>query len=158
MDSATRAALLARYRNGYQLVVDALEGASDDELDVAPPDGGWTARQVVHHLADGEMTSAVRLRRLLAEDEPSIDAYDQDEFARRLHYDRPLEGSLAAVWGARLASAALLERLTDEEWARAGTHPEHGRYGVDDWLTIYAVHAEEHAAQITALRSLVRSR
>ena len=69
-----------------------VEGLTEDELDARPADGGWTPREVVHHTADSEMTSAIRLRRLIAEDDPLIVAYDGDEFARRLHYaDRPIE-------------------------------------------------------------------
>src|SRR5256885_1400656 len=75
MDEAARRALLATYREGYQAVVDALSGADDADLDRRPAAGEWTARQVVHHLADSEMTSAIRLRRLLAEDDPVIAGY-----------------------------------------------------------------------------------
>jgi hypothetical protein len=60
----------------------------------APGPGRWSAREIVHHLADSEMTAAIRLRRLLAEERPAIQGYDQEEFARRLHYDRPHEASL----------------------------------------------------------------
>src|SRR5205814_5017356 len=104
----------------------------------SPGPGEWSARQVVHHLADSEMTSAIRLRRLLAEDRPVIVGYDEPEFARRLHYDRPIDGSLAAFRSARESTAELLDRLDEDEWARQGTHTESGRYAVDDWLRIYA--------------------
>jgi hypothetical protein len=113
-------------------------------------DGGWTARQVVHHLADSEMTSAIRLRRLLAEDDPVIAGYDEETFAKVLRYDRPVDASLRALEAARATSAELLDLLTEEDWARAGTHTESGRYGVEDWLRIYAAHAHDHAAQIRA--------
>jgi len=76
MDRATRDALVAKYKAGYQAVVDALDGATDEELDRVPAPGKWTARQIVHHLADSEMTSAIRLRRLIAEDRPLIVGYD----------------------------------------------------------------------------------
>src|SRR4029453_11880957 len=90
MDRATRNALVAKYKDGYDQVASALEGATDAELDHQPAPGKWTAREIVHHLADSEMTSAIRLRRLLAEDRPVIVGYDQEEFARKLHYDRPI--------------------------------------------------------------------
>ena len=88
---AERAALIERYRDGHRVVLEALAGATDAELDAAPaaPDE-WTARQVVHHLADSEMMSALRLRRLIADDHPVIEGYDEPRFARRLFYaDRP---------------------------------------------------------------------
>src|SRR5690348_6026000 len=87
MDADTRAALLARYMLGYQEVAATVRGLSDAELDARPPvGGGWTPRQIVHHLADSEMTSALRLRRLLAEEQPVLASYDEEAFARRLYY------------------------------------------------------------------------
>jgi hypothetical protein len=67
MDTATRQSLIARYIDGVKRVEAAVAGRSDEELDRQPPDGSWTARMVVHHLADSEMTSAIRLRRLICE-------------------------------------------------------------------------------------------
>ena len=147
--SADRAALLARYRDGYAAFAAAV--AECDDLDAAAD--GWTARQVAHHLADAEMTSAIRLRRLLAEDAPVIAAYDEETFARTLHYvERPVEASLRAVEAARATSLELLERLTEDEWARQGTHSESGPYGVEDWLRIYADHPYDHAEQVRNAR------
>lgn len=94
------------------------------------------------------MTSAIRLRLLIAEDNPTIVGYDQEEFARRLHYDRPIEPSLAAFRAARETTAAILDRLTEDDWSRRGTHTESGAYGMMDWLAIYAAHAHDHASQI----------
>jgi len=142
-----RTQLIERYRTGHQAVVDALSGKSDETLDRRDGDE-WSARMVVHHLADAEATAFVRLRRLLAEDQPVIHGYDEAEFARRLHYDRPIEPSLAVLAAVRASSLQMLESLTDEEWERAGTHSESGRYSVDDWLRIYAGHAHDHADQI----------
>ena len=149
MDADRRAALVAQYEAGPGALRAAVAGLSEAELDHRPSDGGWTPREVVHHVADSEMTSAIRLRRLIAEDDPLIVGYDGDEFARRLHYaDRPIEPALAAVEGARATTAQILRGLTDEEWARSGTHSESGPYGVEPWLEIYAVHCDEHADQI----------
>jgi hypothetical protein len=147
-----RAALMDRFRTGYADVEDALAGATDEDLDRPAPDGGWTARQVVHHLADSEATAYVRLRRLIAEDEPMIAGYDEPEFARRLHYDRPIGSSLAVLNAVRDASLELLEALTPAEWERSGTHSESGPYSVDRWLEIYAAHSHDHAEQIRAAR------
>jgi hypothetical protein len=149
MDRMTRDALIDRYRAGVDEVKKAVDGLTDDQLDRQPSDGGWTARQIVHHLADSEMTSAIRLRRLLAEDKPIIAGYDEAEFARRLHYDdRPIGASLDALTAARTTSAQILDRLTEDEWARAGTHSESGPYSVTTWLEIYADHAHDHADQL----------
>ena len=147
-----RANLLDQFRLGYAEVEAALDGITDAELDNPTPDGGWTARQVAHHLADSEATAYVRLRRLIAEDDPMIQGYDEPEYARRLHYDRPIASSLAVLRGVREASLSLLESLTPAEWERRGTHEESGAYSVDRWLEIYANHSHEHADQIRAAR------
>ncbi len=148
MDRARRAELIARYRAGSDAVDAALAGAGDAELDRVPEDGGWTPRKVVHHLADSEANSYLRVRKLLAEDGPLVQGYDEAEYARRLHYDRPVETSLAVFRAVRASTAELLDLMTDEDWGRAGTHSESGRYGMNDWLEIYAAHAFDHADQI----------
>jgi hypothetical protein len=148
MDDATRQALIARYAEGPAVLRAAVAGLTDEELDRSPGPGEWSARQVVHHTADSELTSAVRLRRLIAEDAPVIHGYDEGLFARKLYYDaRPVESSLAAVDAARASTLDLLRHLTPEEWSRAGTHSESGAYSVESWLEIYAAHCHDHAAQ-----------
>ena len=147
-----RTELLDRYPGGYAAVEEALAGITEEELDRPGPDGGWSARQVAHHLADSEATAFVRLRRLIAEDDPTIIGYDEPEYARRLHYDRPVGSSLAVLRAVRLASLELLESLTPAEWDRSGTHTESGPYSVDAWLRIYATHAHDHAQQIREAR------
>jgi hypothetical protein len=155
MSQSDRAALLEQFRRGYAEVDSALAAISEEELDERPLTGDWTAREVVHHLADSEATAYVRLRRLIAEDEPVIQGYDEPEYARRLHYDRPIGASLAVLRSVREASLELLETLTPEEWARTGTHSESGPYSVDRWLEIYASHAHDHANQIREARAPV---
>ena len=154
MDAARRAELIARYRSGHAVIVESLAGIDEAGLDARPADDGWTPREVVHHTADSEMTSAIRLRRLIAEDNPLIVGYDGDEFARRLHYsDRPIEPALAAIAAARSTTLQILDGLTDAQWARTGTHSESGEYGVERWLEIYADHCHEHADQIRQARA-----
>jgi DinB superfamily len=149
-----RRPLIQRYAEGHQAVLDALHGITDAELDARPAADDWTAREVVHHLADSEMTSAIRLRRLLVEDEPALSGYDEQAFARHLHYSsRPLGAALDALSAARRTTLELLERMTDEDWSRAGTHSESGRYTAEDWLRIYATHAHDHADQIRRART-----
>ena len=157
MDQVHRRELIERYKSGHRVVVEALAGATEEELDARPAPGKWSAREIVHHLADSEMTAAIRLRRLLAEDEPTIVGYDQDEFARRLYYDRPIGGSLEAFGSARRTTAEILERMSDAEWKRVGMHSESGRYGIERWLEIYASHAHNHADQIRRARSAHRA-
>jgi hypothetical protein len=154
MNADERAELIERYRDGHRVVKDAFEGIKEDELDRSAS-SEWTPRQIAHHLADSEMMSALRIRRLLTEDEPIIHGYDEAAFARILTSDRPIEPSLEAMRWARETCAQLLERMNEEDWRRVGTHTESGPYSAEDWLTIYAAHAHDHAAQIK--RSRVRS-
>lgn len=151
MDAAARARLIERYRDGYRVVVEALDGITEEELDRSADDG-WTPREIVHHLGDSEMTGATRIRLLLVQDNPAIQGYDQDAFARRLMYDRPVEPSLEAMRWAREVTVPLLQRMTDDDWKRAGTHSERGRYTPEDWLELQASHAHDHAAQIKKAR------
>ena len=149
MDESTRRMLIERYREGYSVVEAALQGISEEQLDRPDPDGGWTARQVVHHLADSEMTSAIRMRRVLCEDHAEIQGYDEEEFARRLFYDkRPIPPALAALKAARDTSSQIIERLSDADWQRSGYQSESGAYSVETWLEIYAAHCHDHADQI----------
>ncbi len=154
--SDDRTTSIERFRGGTRAVIDALADITDAELDRPAADGGWTAREVAHHLADSETNGYIRLRRLIAEDDPVIVAYDQDEYARRIHYDRPIASSLAVLAAVRAASLELLESLTPDEWERSGRHSDTGRYSVDDWLVIYARHSHDHAGQIRRARGWER--
>jgi hypothetical protein len=158
MERQARERLIARYKDGYRMVAAALEGATEDELDARPAPDKWSAREIVHHLADSEMTAAIRLRLLLAEERAAIRPYDQDEFARKLFYDRPIAGSLQAFEAARRSTGELLERLGEADWTKEGTHPEHPHYGVVRWLELYAAHAHNHAEQITRARAAASER
>ena len=144
--------LIELYRGGYAAIAEALLTITPDELNGKPDPGRWSVREIIHHLADSEMTAAVRLRLLLAQERPTIQAYDQDEFARRLYYDRPHEVSLELLKIVRQSTAEILDRLTPAEWVREGTHTEVGPYGVESWLKTYADHAHKHARQIRVAR------
>lgn len=157
MDPTRRRQLIDQYKDGYRVVTEAMAGASEAELDARPAPGKWSAREIVHHLADSEMTGAVRLRLLVAGPNPAILGYDQDRFAATLHYDRPIAASLDAFRAARASTAELLDRLNDDEWRREGTHSEHGRFTLERWLEIYAAHADKHAAQIRVARTSVQA-
>lgn len=155
MNAAERPALIEQYEAGHQAIVDALTGITPAELEAREAPGEWSPRQIVHHLADSEMTSAVRLRLLIAEDSPTMIGYDQEAFVANLYTDRPIEPSLAAFGAARAATAPILRRLTAEQWQRVGTHTEVGAYSVEDWLQTYAAHAHDHADQILRARASI---
>jgi hypothetical protein len=158
MTSQERQKLIAQYKEGYNEVTRSLEDFPSDSLTAHPIQGKWSAAEIVHHLADSETTSGLRLRRLLVEDHPLIQGYDQDAYAGRLNYNnREMGPALDAFRSARATVAQLFEFMSDEDWQREGTHSESGSYSTEDWLTIYAAHAHNHAAQIRRLRQALAS-
>jgi hypothetical protein len=153
MTNRVRQLLISQYKGGYDEVAAALEGFPPDSLTAHPIAGKWSAAEIVHHLADSETTSSLRLRRLLVEDHPLIQGYDQDAYATGLNYNRrDIAPSLEAFRSARATTAQLFDFMSDEDWRREGTHSESGSYGAEDWLKIYAAHAHNHAAQIRRLK------
>ncbi len=144
---------IERYRTAAADLRDALSGITEEELDRPQPSGEWTARQIAHHLADSEAMAYTRLRRLIADEPVVIQGYDEPEWARRLHYERPIAASVAVVEAVRAASLELLLALTPAEWERTGVHTESGAYSVRRWLEIYADHTHDHADQIRRARS-----
>jgi hypothetical protein len=158
MTSQERQKLIAQYKEGYNEVTSSLQGFPPDSLTAHPIEGKWSAAEIIHHLADSETTSGMRLRRLLVEDQPLIQAYDQDAYASRLNYNnREMAPALDAFRSARATAAQLFEFMSDEDWRREGTHSESGSYTAEQWLTIYAAHAHNHASQIRRLRDALAS-
>jgi hypothetical protein len=156
MNAQERQELIARYQDGYNQVAESLNGFPADSLTAHPIPGKWSAAEIVHHLADSETTSALRLRRLLVEDHPLIQGYDQEAFAARLNYNnRDMAPALEAFRSARATTAQLFELMSQGDWQREGTHSESGAYTPEDWLQIYAAHAHNHADQIRRLRAAV---
>jgi len=150
--------LIAKYAAGYDEVMNALNGFPGDSLGAHPIPGKWSAREIVHHLGDSESFSGARLRKLLVEDNALIQGYDQDQYAAKLRYnERDMAPALEAFRCARETNMQVLSLMTEDDWQRAGTHTESGRYTTEDWLTIYAKHAHNHAAQIQRLRETLSS-
>ena len=153
MSPDERTTLIARYADGPAEVERSLQGFKPGGLTAHPLAGKWSAAEIVHHLADSESISAIRLRRLLVEDLPVIWGYDQEAFAADLAYnERDLAPALAVFKGVRATTTQLLERMTEAQWSRKGWHTEHGVYTPETWLKIYAAHAHNHAAQIARLK------
>lgn len=158
MNAEQRRALIARYLDGPDEVDRALLGFPADRLTARPLPGKWSAAEIVHHLADSETQSGIRLRKLLVEPHPVLQAYDQDAWATRLRYnERPIGPALTAFRAARETTGQLLAAMTDEEWRSHGWHSESGSYHAERWLEIYAEHAHGHAAQIRRLREALGS-
>jgi hypothetical protein len=153
MTKQEREQLIAQYAAGYDEVTRSLEGFPAGKLTAHPISGKWSAAEIVHHLADSEGISALRLRKLLAENHAVIHAYDEAAYAQKLRYnEREIAPALDAFRAARATTGQLLASMADDDWTREGWHTASGRYGTETWLQIYAVHAHNHAAQIRRLR------
>jgi hypothetical protein len=144
-----RGRLIEQYATAPARLRAAVEAVPEEARKWRPADGGFSVHQVVVHCADSETNAAARIRYLAAEEEPVILGYDPENWATAFDYDNhPLEAALTTVEAVRANTAALVRRLPESTWSKAGTHSESGRYTGEDWLRIYSEHVEEHIAQI----------
>jgi len=146
--------LLERLRRGAELVAVSITGAAGSELDFIPAPGKWSIRQIVAHLADSEMVAGMRLRRIIAEDHPKLEAYDQDAWAANLDYARrKTSQALETFRRIRGENYELLKDLPPSAFDREGIHSERGPMSLKSLLQLIAEHAEGHAAQLRARRA-----
>ena len=144
-----REALIKRYEEGSSKLRDAFAKVPREAWKWRPDGGKWSVYEVVCHCADAETNAAARIRYLVAEEKPVIQAFDQDRWATVLDYhSQKIELALAAVDVMRAQTVNLLRQMSEESWAAEGNHTESGLYTAEDWLTIYAEHLEKHARQI----------
>jgi DinB superfamily len=149
LTAAQRQDLIRRYEHGPARLKAALARVAPEAMKWRPAEGKWSAHEVVCHLADSESNASLRIRYLVAEENPLIVGYDQARWARVFDYhSAPLEPALAVVESVRASTTGLLKRLPEEAWSASGTHTESGRYTAEDWLAIYAEHMEKHSGQI----------
>ncbi|MSV35074.1 MAG: hypothetical protein EXQ47_05675 [Bryobacterales bacterium] len=145
---------LERFRRGAELVAVATTGAAGSMLDFKPGEGKWGIRTIVCHLADTEIVFAMRIRQMIAEENPSIPAIDQDLWADRLDYGkRKLSQALDTFRRTRAENYELLKDLPEQAFARTGQHSKRGTVTVMDLLKIFAQHPEKHVGQIQAARA-----
>jgi len=131
----------------------ALAGLTPDQIDTPYRPGGWTVRQVVHHLADSHMNTYSRFRLALTEDEPTIKPYDQERWAAlKDAHTAPVELSLSLLESLHRRWALLLGSLRPADFARTFRHPEMGVVALDKYLGLAAWHGRHHIAHITSHR------
>lgn len=137
----------------FQLA-DAVRGLDQQQLDTPYREGGWTVRQVVHHLADSHVNAYVRTKLLLTENHPTVKPYAEE------HWAELADAKTAAIGGSLLIVTALHERwvhclrsLAASDFAKTLHHPDNGAMTLDDLLSIYEWHGRHHVAHVTALRS-----
>jgi hypothetical protein len=152
-------ALLERYRRGPELLAVVLTGVFGDEEDFALAPGKWSARQIIAHVADAELVAAHRFRQMLAEDNPTLVAFDQDKWSANLDYARRKpKQSLETFRRIRAENYDLLKDLPPAAFDRTGNHTERGALSVLNLVEGMAQHAESHARQLQELREAYKAR
>jgi hypothetical protein len=140
---------IAQYERGPLRLREALTLVPDAAVRWRPAPKRWSVHEIVCHCADSELNGAARIRYLVAQKEPVILGYDQDEWARVFDYHAlPLEPALHTIDAVRGSTTLLLRRLPEEAWRREGRHTDAGHYTAQDWLRIYSDHLEKHSRQI----------
>lgn len=148
-----RTAKIARIAACPPALRAAVEDLTDEQLDTPYREGGWTVRQVVHHLGDSHANAYLRFRWVVSEDNTTIKTYDQDVWATLPDMKMPIAPSLTLLDGLHERWTHFLSALPDESWARTAHHPERGSISLEDLLEIYSDHGENHVRQITDLRA-----
>ena len=131
---------------------DAVRGLSEAQLDTPYRPGGWTVRQVVHHVPDSHLNAYVRVKLALTEDNPTIKPYDQDAFAGLPDQRLPIDVSLSLLDSLHARWVVVLKALTPQQFARPLYHPEIGAITIDYQVQTYGWHSRHHVAHITRLR------
>jgi uncharacterized damage-inducible protein DinB len=150
---ASRAAAVAAIVATPASLRAAVRGLSDAQLDTPYRPGGWTVRQLVHHVADSHLNAYVRTRLAITEDNPTIKPYDEQRWAELPDAKAmPAEVSLVLLDALHERWAALLSTFGPAEFSRTLMHPQNGPMTVDSMIELYAWHGKHHAAHVTALR------
>ena len=139
-----------QYKSATDQFLNLVTTLEEEDLDTSDSEG-WTPRQVIHHVADSEVQSYARLRRLIAEPGTLIQGYDESKWAENssLNYrNADIASSLAVFKAVRQSSYELLKRISESELNNKGTHSESGEYSVRSWIETYTNHPREHAEQI----------
>jgi len=145
--------LLERFRRGPELLAVVLTGVFGEEEDFVAEPGKWSIRQIVAHLADSELVIGHRMRQVVAEENPTLVAFDQEAWARNLDYARRKpKQSLETFRRIRAENYELLKELPEAAFARAGNHTERGRVTLEAIVEGCAQHAESHARQAQGIR------
>jgi uncharacterized damage-inducible protein DinB len=134
----------------------AVRGLNDAQLDTPYRPGGWTVRQLVHHLADSHLNAYTRFKLALTERNPTIKPYDQDAWVNLADSAMPIELSLGILDGIHARMVPLLRATPEMEFSRTLEHPENGSMTLDALLNMYAWHGRHHTAQLTSLRERMK--
>jgi hypothetical protein len=148
-----RAAHIQTLRLLPERLREAVAGLSDAQLDTPYREGGWTVRQVVHHVADSHAMAFTRCKLALTEDWPTINPYNEAAWANLPDSRLPIDVSLALIAALHARWVALIESLSEEDFRKGYNHPERGREMLVKMLAMYDWHSRHHTAHITSLRA-----
>ena len=150
----SRAQAIATIAETPQRMRDAVQGLNEDQLDTPYREGGWTLRQVVHHVPDSHLNAYIRLKLALTEPTPVIKPYDEAAWANLVDTMAvPIDVSLDLLEAVHMRFVALLRAMKDDDFRREYVHPETGRHSLDHLLALYAWHGPHHIAHITSTRA-----
>ena len=139
------------YRQSTEAIVKLVAGIPSAQLDTKHPEG-WSARQVIHHMADSEAQSYARIRRLIAEPEGTIiQGYDENAWGDSAvlgYATLPIDFSVKVFSAVRASSLIMIERLTDADLNKSGLHSESGPFSIEKWCRYYTAHPTDHIGQI----------
>src|SRR5579862_251482 len=148
------AELLERFRRGAELLAVCTTGAAGPELDFKPGEGKWSVRTIACHLADTETVGVMRIRQIIAEDNPTLQAWDQEAWANKLDYGkRKISQPIDTFRRLRAENYELLKDLPESAFARTGVHTERGTLSLLRLLRDCAEHLESHVRQIQGVRA-----
>ena len=148
-----RADLIANVEQTPAALREAVKGLSPQQLDTPYRDGGWTVRQLAHHVPDSHMNAYIRYKLALTEDEPTIKPYAEDRWAQLADTQAtPVEVSLVLLDSLHTRWVSLLRSLKPEDWKRKFNHPEAGVMSLEKSLALYAWHGHHHVAHVTELK------
>jgi uncharacterized damage-inducible protein DinB len=150
--------LIREYANGYDLLRQAVEGVSEEEMVFKPAADKWSIREILVHLADAEIVGLHRMKKVLSEQEPMLTGYDQDAWAGALRYgEQDAEQHLQLFKLLRESFLPTLRGLRDEDWKRIGIHTEAGPLAFEQLLQRYVNHVRDHLKQIERVREAYRA-
>jgi uncharacterized damage-inducible protein DinB len=153
LDAAARARAIEVVAATPAQLRDAVRGLTDAQLDTPYRPGGWTLRQVVHHVPDSHLNAYIRFKLALTESEPTIKPYDETQWAELADVKAvPIATSLTLLDAVHERWVAILRAMTPADFERTLIHPETGRQRLDQVLALYAWHGPHHVAHVTSLR------
>ena len=155
LDPWTRNQQIEQLRHFPEKLAAALEGATPQQLAARLREGGWTLRQIAHHIADANINGYVRTKLILTEEDPLLRTFEQDPWAELADaQDGPLEPTLALLPGLHARWAAALADLPAEAWQRTARHPERGPMTLESIVVFFVTHGQHHIDQILEIRRL----